>query len=156
CRANESIQTTLNLLPSVAPAPHSLCTKYQDFIHLTYFLISPALLTVVLLSVPLLVAKEVAPDGNILVGVSLSLALGVVGPGFLLVYAQQVLDPGWLRRAWRLPAIMVIGVGVSWSTSLAVLDGLWRKDLRFVRTPKFGIGPAGGHWRGKAYVDRRH
>src|SRR5881397_954354 len=153
--AKGSIQTTLKLLPTVARAPLSLWTKYQAFIHLTYYMIYPALLTVVLLSVPLLVAKEVAPEGNILLGVSLSLALGVVGPGFLLVYAQQVLDPGWLRRAWRLPAIMVIGVGVSWSTSLAVLDGLWRKDLRFVRTPKFGIGPAGGHWRGKAYVDRR-
>ena len=153
--AKGSIQTTLKLLPTVARAPLSLWTKYQAFIHLTYYMIYPALLTVVLLSVPLLVAKEGAPDGNILLGVSLSLALGVVGPGFLLVYAQQVLDPGWLRRAWRLPAIMVIGVGVSWSTSLAVLDGLWRKDLKFVRTPKFGIGPAGGHWRGKAYVDRR-
>ena len=153
--AKGSIQTTLKLLPAVVRAPLSLWTKYQAFIHLTYYMIYPALLTVVLLSVPLLVAKEVAPEGNILLGVSLSLALGVVGPGFLLVYAQQVLDPGWLRRAWRLPAIMVIGVGVSLSTSLAVLDGLWRKDLRFVRTPKFGIGPAGGHWRGKAYVDRR-
>jgi hypothetical protein len=50
---------------------------------------------------------------------------------------------------------MIIGVGVAWSTSLAVLGAFWRKDLEFVRTPKFGIGPAGGHWRGKAYRDRR-
>jgi hypothetical protein len=77
--------------------------------------------------------------------------LGVLGPGFLLVYAQRVLDPGWLRHMWRLPAIMIIGVGVAWSTSLAVLDALWR----FVRRPKVGIGPAGGHWRGKAYTARR-
>ena len=27
--------------------------------------------------------------------------------------------------------------------------------MEFIRTPKFGIGPAGGHWRGKAYVVRR-
>ena len=153
--AKGSIQTALKLLPAVVRAPLSLWTKYQAFIHLTYYMIYPALLSVVFLSVPLLGAKEVAPEGNILLGVSLSLALGVVGPGFLLVYAQQVLDPGWLRRAWRLPAIMIVGVGVSWSTSIAVLDALWRKDLEFVRTPKFGIGPAGGDWRGKAYANRR-
>ena len=50
---------------------------------------------------------------------------------------------------------MIIGVGVAWSTSLAVLDALWGKDLEFVRTPKFGIGPAGGDSRGKAYAEWR-
>jgi hypothetical protein len=49
---------------------------------------------------------------------------------------------------------MVIGVGVAWSTSLAVLEAFWGKDREFVRTPKFGIGPVGGHWRGKGYRDR--
>src|SRR2546426_7630377 len=48
---------------------------------------------------------------------------------------------------------MVIGVGVAWSTSLAVLGAFWKPDLTFVRTPKFGIGPAGGHWRGKGHTD---
>jgi hypothetical protein len=73
----------------------------------------------------------------------------------MLVYAQRVLDPGWWHRVWRLPTIMVIGVGVAWSTSLAVLEALWGRNREFVRTPKFGIGPGGGHWRGKAYGDRR-
>jgi len=113
------------------------------------------MLTVVLLSVPLLRATEVAPEEDIFLGVSLIFTLGVLGPGFLLVYAQQVIDPGWRRRVWRLPATMIIGVGVAWSTSLAVLDALWGKDLEFVRTPKFGIGPAGGDWRGKAYAEWR-
>ena len=153
--AKGSIQTALKLLPAVTRAPLPRWTKYQAFIHLTYYMIHPAMLTVVLLSVPRLATKEVPPEGSMLLGVSLMLTLGILGPGFLLAYAQRVLDPGWLRRAWRLPAIMVIGVGVSWSTSLAVLDALWKKDLEFVRTPKFGIGPTGGHWRGKAYADRR-
>jgi cellulose synthase/poly-beta-1,6-N-acetylglucosamine synthase-like glycosyltransferase len=153
--AKGSIQTALKLLPAVARAPLSLWTKYQAFIHLTYYTIHPAMLISVLLSVPVLGAKEIALEGNLLLAVNLAFTLGVLGPGFLLVYAQRVLDPGWLRHVWRLPAIMIIGVGVAWSTSLAVLDALWRRDLEFVRTPKFGIGPSGGHWRGKAYADRR-
>jgi cellulose synthase/poly-beta-1,6-N-acetylglucosamine synthase-like glycosyltransferase len=153
--AKGSIQTARKLLPVVARARLSLWAKYQAFIHLTYYMIHPAMLTVVLLSVPLLSAAEVAPEGDILLGVSLTFTLGVLGPGFLLVYAQQVIDPGWWRRVWRLPATMIIGVGVAWSTSLAVLDALWGRDLEFVRTPKFGIGPAGGDWRGKAYAEWR-
>jgi cytochrome c553 len=50
---------------------------------------------------------------------------------------------------------MVIGVGVAWSTSLAVLAAFRDGDLRFVRTPKFGIGSSGGHWRGTAYARGR-
>ncbi len=153
--AKGAIQTAFKLLPAVARGPFSLWTKYQAFIHLTYYMIYPAMLTIILLSVPLLGAEEVGPEGTILVDVSLAFTLGILGPGFLLLYAQRILDPGWLRRAWRLPAIMIIGVGVAWSTSMAVLDALWRKDLEFARTPKFGIGPAGGHWRGKFYVDGR-
>jgi len=153
--AKGSIQTALKLLPLVARAPRSPWVKYQAFMHLTYYAIHPAMLTVVLLSVPLVGATELAPEGNVLRGVSLTFTLGVLGPGCLLLYAQWVLDPGWLRRAWRLPALMVIGVGVAWSTSLAVLGALVRSDLEFVRTPKFGIGPAGGQWRGKGYADGR-
>ncbi len=153
--ARGSIQTALKLLPAILRARLSPWTKYQAFVHLTYYMIHPAMLTVALLSVPLLWAEGLAPQGSVLLTVSLTFSLGFLGPGLLLLYAQRVLDAGWRRRMWRLPTIMIIGVGVAWSTSLAVLGAFWTRDLEFVRTPKFGIGPAGGHWRGKAYRDRR-
>jgi cellulose synthase/poly-beta-1,6-N-acetylglucosamine synthase-like glycosyltransferase len=153
--ASGSIQTALKLLPAILRARLSPWTKYQAFVHLTYYMIHPAMLSVVLLSVPLLRAKDIVLDGSVVIGVSLTFMTGILGPGLLLVYAQRVLDPGWRRRVWHLPTIMIIGVGVAWSTSLAVLSALWKKDLEFVRTPKFGIGPAGGHWRDKTYRDRR-
>jgi len=61
CKKLPTHRSLVRWLPAVARAPLSLWTKYQAFIHLTYYMIYPALLTVVLLSVPLLVAKEVAP-----------------------------------------------------------------------------------------------
>jgi cellulose synthase/poly-beta-1,6-N-acetylglucosamine synthase-like glycosyltransferase len=152
--AKGSIQTALKLLPMILRARLSPWAKYQAFLHLTYYTIHPAMLTVALLSVPLLRAEGLAPEGGLLLAVGLTFSLGFLGPGLLLVYAQQVLDSGWRRRVWRLPTIMIIGVGVAWSTSLAVLGAFWTKDLEFVRTPKFGIGPSGGHWRGKVYRDR--
>ena len=153
--AKGSIQTALKLLPAVLRAPLSAWAKYQAVIHLTYYMIHPLMLTVMLLSVPLLGLRDLAPSTPILLWVSLAISVAFFGPGAMLVYAQRVLDPAWWQRAWWLPTIMVIGVGVAWSTSLAVLGAFWGKDREFIRTPKFGIGPGGGHWRGKVYGDRR-
>src|SRR3989449_2644652 len=40
--AKGAIQTAVKLLPAIARAPFSLWTKYQAFIHLTYYMIYPA------------------------------------------------------------------------------------------------------------------
>src|SRR3989442_14225991 len=67
----------------------------------------------------------------------------------MLIYAQLVLPARRWHHALWLPSLLVIGVGVAWSTSLAVLSAFWSRDPHFVRTPKFGIGPGGGQWRGR-------
>jgi glycosyltransferase involved in cell wall biosynthesis len=149
--AKGSIQTAIKLLPAVLRAPLPAWVKYQGFIHLTYYMIHPLMLTGVLLSAPLLALRDLTPPPSVLLGVNLAFGLAVFGPGCMLAYAQRVLDPARGRRLWQLPTIMVIGVGVAWSTSLAVLGAFRGKAREFVRTPKFGIGPGGGHWRGKVY-----
>jgi hypothetical protein len=154
--AKGSIQTARKLLPEVLRAPLPVWTRYQAAVHLTYYMIHPLMLAVILLAVPLLLGLPNVmrvPAG--LAAVSLGVGIATFGPGTMLVYAQRVLEPEWWRQAWRLPTIMVIGVGVAWSTSLAVLGAFLSRDREFVRTPKFGIGPEGGQWRGKAYGDRR-
>jgi cellulose synthase/poly-beta-1,6-N-acetylglucosamine synthase-like glycosyltransferase/mono/diheme cytochrome c family protein len=150
--AKGSIQTARKLLPQVLSSPLGLWTKYQAFVHLTYYMIHPLMLVVVLLSVPALSLGVPTPSAATLGFASVVFALASTGPACMLIYAQRVLpESGW-RRALRLPTIMVIGVGLAWSTSLAVLSAFWGRDLRFVRTPKFGIGPGGGQWRGKGYA----
>ena len=153
--AKGSIQTAVKLLPDVLRSSRSVWVKYQAAIHLTYYAIHPLMLLVVVLSAPLLLARPVTPAPPLLAAASLVFGLAAAGPGCMLVYAQRVLGAGWLAGAWRLPTIMVIGVGVAWSTSLAALGGLRSRDATFVRTPKFGIGPTGGQWRDKVYAERR-
>jgi len=153
--AKGSIQTALKLLPRVVRSDLPRWTKYQAAVHLTYYMIHPLMLTVILLSFPLAALPDVRLSPWSLASVSVAVGVATFGPGTMLVYAQRVLDRQWWRHAWRLPTIMVIGVGVAWSTSLAVLAAFWGRDREFVRTPKFGIGPGGGQWRGKAYGDGR-
>jgi cellulose synthase/poly-beta-1,6-N-acetylglucosamine synthase-like glycosyltransferase len=153
--AKGSIQTARKLLPAVLRSSLPVWVKYQAAVHLTYYMIHPLMLAIVLLSAPLLSLRDVALPPVLLAVVACAIGVATCGPGTLLVYGQRVLARDWQRRAWRLPTIMIIGVGVAWSTTLAVLGGLWSRDREFIRTPKFGIGPEGGQWRGKAYVDRR-
>jgi cellulose synthase/poly-beta-1,6-N-acetylglucosamine synthase-like glycosyltransferase len=153
--AKGSIQTALKLLPAVLRAPLPVRVKYQAVIHLTSYLGHPCLLTVALLSVPAFELRGPALSALLVEGVGLAGSLIMCGPLALLVYAQHVLYPRWWRRIWQLPSLMLMGIGVALSTSLAILGAVGGKDQEFIRTPKFGIESTGGTWGGKAYVDRR-
>lgn len=149
-----SMQTALKLLPAVWRAPLPLWTRYQAFVHLTYYMIHPLMLAGVLLTLPLRATNDLAADSPVRLVAGIVFGLATLGPATMLVYAQRVLDAAWWRRAWQLPAIMVIGVGVALSTSLAVLGAFTGRRYQFVRTPKFGIDGTAGSWRGKRYGER--
>jgi len=149
--AKGSIQTALKLLPAVLATRRSRWVKYQAFVHLTYYVIHPLMLLSALLTIPMRSLFDLVADASTPSTMGLVLCLVALGPGTMLVYAQGILDRAWWRRAWQLPTIMVIGVGVALSTSIAVLEGLVGRSREFVRTPKFGIAGAAGTWRGKSY-----
>ncbi|HEX9867228.1 MAG TPA: glycosyltransferase, partial [Candidatus Tectomicrobia bacterium] len=156
CRwAKGSMQTALKLLPAVLRAPRSAWVKYQAFIHLTYYMVHPLMLTVMLLSIPTVELQDRDLSTPLSWGIGLACSLATLGPLSMIVYAQRVLYPQWWRQIWQLPSLMLIGLGVALSTSLAVLGAFFGKDREFIRTPKFGIGSEGGTWWRKEYMDRR-
>jgi cellulose synthase/poly-beta-1,6-N-acetylglucosamine synthase-like glycosyltransferase len=156
CRwAKGSMQTALKLLPAVFRTRRSPWVKYQAFIHLTYYMVHPLMLFVTLSSGSMIELQDQDLFTPLWWGVGLACSLVSLGPLSMMVYAQRVLYPQWWRRIWQLPSLMVFGVGIALSTSLAVLGAFWGKDREFVRTPKFGIGSEGGALRGKVYMARR-
>jgi cellulose synthase/poly-beta-1,6-N-acetylglucosamine synthase-like glycosyltransferase len=152
--AKGSIQTAIKLLPAVLVAPRSPWVKYQAFVHLTYYMIHPLMLASVLLTVPIHTLSDPAASASMPSIVGLAFGLVALGPGTMLAYAQGVLERHWWRRVWQLPTILVIGVGVALSTSLAVLEAFVSRRREFIRTPKFGISSPSGTWRGKGYGER--
>src|SRR5712692_11924267 len=105
------------------------------------------MLTSVLLSIPLRATSDLEADSGVRLVAGIAFGLATLGPATMLLYAQRVLDAAWWRRAWQLPTIMVIGVGVALSTTVAVLGAFVGGRREFVRTPKFGIAGAGGSWQ---------
>jgi hypothetical protein len=144
----------MKLLPAVLGVPRSRWARYQAFVHLTYYMIHPLMLASVLLTVPMSTLSGPMAGASTLSVAGLIFGLVALGPAIMLAYAQGVLERCWWRRLWQLPAILVIGVGVALSTSLAVLEAFVGRGREFVRTPKFGIAGGAGTWRGKGYGER--
>jgi hypothetical protein len=61
-----------------------------------------------------------------------------------------------LRRLWRMPALMGVGIGLAVNNSRAVVEGLWQRGGVFHRTPKYRIEGRGGGWAGKSYLPRKN
>ena len=137
--AKGSIQTAIKLLPRVFRAPIGFARKVQAVLHMTHYLVHPLMLTVALLSVPLLAFWSgrwgPLPFALLLV----LLVLATAGPSTLYLSAQRALRPDWLRRMARMPMLLVLGTGIAVSNSRAVFEAIVGIESGFVRTPKHNV-----------------
>src|SRR5260370_20702499 len=118
-------------------------------------MIHPLMLLGVLLSIPLRAASDLAANSPVRLVAGIVFGLATLGPATMLVYAQRVLDAAWWRRAWQLPAVMVIGVGVALSSSVAVIGAFVGGQRGFFLAAIFGISGAGGTLRVMSYGNTR-
>lgn len=169
--AKGSIQTALKLVPSLLRAPLPPLTKYQAVLHLTHYLVHPLMLTVALLSIPLLLLQRFFPSLGWLLAAAVLLSLATFGPSSLYFYSQRKLHPNeWPRRLRAMPFLMLFGTGIAVSNTKAVLEAVFGRRNEFIRTPKYGVEQIGGSaairgwwnrhrvakgegsaWKGKAY-----
>jgi hypothetical protein len=74
------------------------------------------------------------------------------GPPFLYFTAQKELYPlTWTKRLGRILLLALLGTGISFSNSRAVIAGLFNTGANFRRTPKYNITQKGDRWDNKAY-----
>ena len=150
--AKGSIQTAKKILPMLLASKQPLRRKVQAVIHVTHYLVHPLMVTVALLSVPMLRTFEfhVGPVGFTLMVIGLLISTS--GPSSLYIFSQRMLNPiGWRKRAAFIPALMFVGTGIAVSNTKAVLEALVGKESGFVRTPKLNI-----MHRGESVGDRKY
>lgn len=126
----------------------SLAAKLLALLHLSGYWNQPLLLLMILLTLPMVLTDPSFSDFTLWLGGLASV------PPLLYVLGQMHLHRDWLRRSLVYPALMLVWVGLSWSLTLAVFDGLLRWGGPFVRTPKFQIDGKAGDWRGSDYGPR--
>ncbi len=134
--AKGSIQTAIKLFPTIFRADIPLVTKIQAWFHLTHYAIHPVILLFAAASTGMLWIGPVHGRAwSILVLPVLVLSLA---PTVFYASGQCVLHRDWLRRFLRLPILILAGIGLAISNSLAVYEAVRGRVSPFHRTPKQG------------------
>jgi cellulose synthase/poly-beta-1,6-N-acetylglucosamine synthase-like glycosyltransferase len=136
--AKGSTQTALKLLPTIWRQPVSAFKKLQAFFHLTHYCVHPLMLTLALLSLPVLLTLRFDLAPMLFFCLSLVLAVSILGPNALYITSQLTAGEGWWRRVLWMPCLVLIGVGLAVSNSRAVWEAFFGVKSGFVRTPKQG------------------
>jgi len=131
--AQGGTQCFRHLIVPVWTTPHlTLMQRLMATMHLSQYIMHPLIIVVILLTPPLLITGS-------LQHLNMSL-LGLAGLGPPLVYSvsQQALYIDWKKRAfWGMPMLFIIGTGIAWTNSRAVVRGFLNLRDEFLRTPKF-------------------
>ena len=132
--AKGSFQVVRKILPSVLRADLPLSVRFMAILHLTGYFVHPLMLSVLLLTLP--VGLLVPGAFNVF---PISLIAGL-GPPLLYLTATATQHRSILRRMSSFPVLVIVGFGLSLSTTIAVLEGLFSKGGAFIRTPKLNLG----------------
>lgn len=144
-----TIQTAKKLLPAILRSRLPWWMKLDLFFHLTSYLSYPLGVLASLCLPPLLMGVWRLPHSWYMDAVWCVL-LAVPGVCFYCC-AQRATGPRWSARLGTILWAVAVGLGLSVTNALAVLDGLWGRTSRFVRTAKFGVRAKTGRWSAADY-----
>jgi hypothetical protein len=148
--AKGSVQTARKLLGSILRAPVGRKVKTEAFFHLTNNLAYVFLLVLAALQLPnMLIRRHMEHPELLLLDVPLFLATCGSVAAFYAVAHHELHGQRW-QAIKRLPVMMALGIGLSINNGRAAIEGLFGRDVEFVRTPKQGVvdgEPALGTYR---------
>lgn len=145
--AKGSFQVVRKTFNNLLRAPMPLAKRIMGMIHITAYIVHPFMLLALLLMLPI---GLLAPSFLRMFPWTMITAFG---PPLLYLCAKTEFTPRLRDRILLIPMLVMIGFGLSVNNSVAVLQGLFTKDMgTFVRTPKFDLTTRGSDWQGKSYV----
>ena len=145
--AKGSVATLRKLAGSVWKGGWPTLKRTAAFVHLGGYLIHPLLLLLLIVS-PLLMLSGSQPYLPLAY-----LSLVSVGPPALYALSQRRLHrQDWLRRWAHLPLLMLLGMGLSLSNSVAAWQAVSGKGGTFLRTPKFRVEGSSDSWHRSGYA----
>ncbi len=161
--AKGSLQTARKLLPQILAAKLPLRVRLEAFVHLSGNLCYVLMAILSLLMIPAMVARaSTGLEEMALLDIPIFAAATLSVVSFYTASAWRLrrMQPGRSgRRAFfaairHIPAALGVGIGLSFSNAVAVLEGIAGRRTPFERTPKYGVSKSGEAWRGKRYRTR--
>jgi cellulose synthase/poly-beta-1,6-N-acetylglucosamine synthase-like glycosyltransferase len=147
--AKGSAQTTKKILPMVLKADLPLRIKMEAVFHLTNNFAYLFLVALACLQLPNMLLRRNMNSPELLL---LDVPLFIATSGSIILYylsTHHFLYRNWWDAAKRLPLMMALGIGLSLNNTHAVLEGLFGRDVEFVRTPKHGVTNNEDNWKKK-------
>jgi cellulose synthase/poly-beta-1,6-N-acetylglucosamine synthase-like glycosyltransferase len=137
--AKGSFQVVRKILPSVLQSNLSWQVRFMALLHLTGYFVHPLMLSLLLLTLPV---------GLLIPGAFKLFPISIIagfGPPLLYLTATATQHRSILKRMRSFPVLVIVGFGLSLSTTIAVIEGLFSKGGAFIRTPKLNLDNRGKH-----------
>jgi cellulose synthase/poly-beta-1,6-N-acetylglucosamine synthase-like glycosyltransferase len=134
------IQTGKKILPRVLKSDQPFRVKLEAWYHLTANLSYPLMVVLSVLLLPAMVIRFYQGWFQMLyIDIPLFLASTFSISSFYLVSQRELFPRTWPRTFLYLPFLMALGIGLTVTNTLAVLEALVGKQSAFARTPKYRV-----------------
>jgi cellulose synthase/poly-beta-1,6-N-acetylglucosamine synthase-like glycosyltransferase len=144
--AKGSMQCAIKLWRPVLAAPVPVLKRLQGILHLTSYSVHPLMVMLLLTTLPFV--TQHSPLSNY-VGF---LSIVSLGPPLMYLVGQRALHPDWARRFSTFPLLLLIGTGIAWSNTRAILEAFTKRENQFHRTPKFRVEARQDNWMDSPYA----
>lgn len=149
------IQTGKKILPRVLNSDQPFRVKLESWYHLTANLSYPLMVVLSVLLLPAMVIRFYQGWFQMLyIDVPLFLASTFSISSFYLVSQRELFPKTWPRALLYLPFLMALGIGLTVTNTIAVIEALVGKQTAFARTPKYRLESKKDRLRAAKYRKR--
>jgi cellulose synthase/poly-beta-1,6-N-acetylglucosamine synthase-like glycosyltransferase len=134
------IQTGKKILPQVLKSKQPFHVKLEAWYHLTSNLSYPLMIVLSVLLLPAMIIRFYQGWFQMLyIDLPLFLASTFSISSFYLVSQRELFPRRWPRALLYLPFLMALGIGLTITNTIAVLEALAGRQTAFARTPKYRV-----------------
>jgi cellulose synthase/poly-beta-1,6-N-acetylglucosamine synthase-like glycosyltransferase len=149
------IQTGKKVLPGILKSDAPFHTKLEAWYHLTANISYPLMILLSILLMPAMILRSYQGWLQmVLIDLPLFMASTMSISTFYLVSQKELYPDRWLRAIFQLPWLMALGVGLTVSNTVAVMEAFFGVKSAFARTPKYAVSKKGQKSQGTKYRKR--
>jgi cellulose synthase/poly-beta-1,6-N-acetylglucosamine synthase-like glycosyltransferase len=149
------IQTGKKILPRMMKSDAPWHTKLEAWYHLTANLSYPLMIVLSVLLLPAMILRSYQGWMQMmLIDFPLFMASTMSVSSFYLVSQRELFPGRWYRTFLYLPCLMALGVGLTITNTVAVMEALFGIKSAFARTPKYSVRKKGQKSQARKYRKR--
>ena len=134
------IQVSKKILPKVLKSDVSRHQKIEAWYHLTANFSYPLMIILSVLLMPAMIIRFYQGWFQMLyIDLPLFMASTFSISSFYLVSQKELFPKNWPRAVLYLPLLMALGIGLTVTNTIAVLEAVIGKQTAFARTPKYRV-----------------